>query len=200
MNPRVLIALVITAVAALAAVALASGGGGGSDAVDAGSSRFDGALLPPGVRAPDFNLRDQEGKRVSMRQFRGRPVIVTFLYTTCQNSCPAMAQVVKGALNDLGSDVPALAVAVDPPRDNAERARRFLSTQRVIGRLDFVLGSRAQLQPVWKGFAIQPQSVSQEHQARFTLVDKRGFQRIGFPGGRATPEAIAHDVALLERD
>jgi protein SCO1/2 len=191
---------VIAAVAAFAAVALAARGGGGSDAVDAGSSRFDGALLPAGVRAPDFNLRDQEGKRVSMRQFRGRPVIVTFLYTTCQNSCPAMAQVVKGALNDLGSDVPALAVAVDPPRDNAERARRFLSTQRVIGRLDFVLGSRAQLQPVWKGFAIQPQSVSQEHQARFTLVDKRGFQRIGFPGGRATPEAIAHDVALLERD
>ena len=200
MNPRVLIALVIAAVAALAAVALAARGGGGSDAVDAGSSRFDGALLPPGVRAPDFNLRDQEGRPVSMRQFRGRPVIVTFLYTTCQNSCPAMAQVVKGALNDLGSDVPALAVAVDPPRDNAERARKFLSTQRVIGRLDFVLGSRAQLQPVWKGFAIQPQSVSQEHQARFTLVDKRGFQRIGFPGGRATPEAIAHDVALLERD
>jgi protein SCO1/2 len=199
-NPRVLIALVIAAVAALAAVALAARGGGGSDAVDSGSSRFEGAVFPSGVRAPDFNLRDQEGKPVSMRRFRGRPVIVTFLYTTCQNSCPAMAQVVKGALNDLGRDVPALAVAVDPPRDNAERARKFLSTQRVIGRLDFVLGSRTQLQPVWKRFFIQPQSVSQEHQARFTLVDKRGFQRIGFPGNKATPEAIAHDVALLERD
>jgi protein SCO1/2 len=70
----------------------------------------------------------------------------------------------------------------------------------VIGRLDFVLGSRAELEPVWKGFAIQPQSVNQEHQARFTLVDKRGFQRIGFPGSMATPEAIAHDVRLLTRE
>src|SRR4051794_801870 len=156
--------------------------------------------MPAGVRAPDFRLRDQDGKVVSMRELRGRPVIVTFLYTTCDESCPAMAQTVKGALNELDQDVPAIAVAVDPPRDNAQRARRFLSKQRVIGRLDFVLGSKAQLRPVWKGFAIQPQSVSQEHQARFTLVDKRGFQRIGFPGGRATPEAIAHDVALLERD
>jgi protein SCO1/2 len=199
-NPRVLIALVIASVAALAAVALAASGGGGSDPVDAGSSRFEGSLMPPGVRAPDFDLRDQEGKPVSMRQFRGRPVIVTFLYTTCQDSCPAMAQLVKGALNDLEHDVPAIAVAVDPPRDNPARARAFLSKQRVIGRLDFVLGSRAQLRPLWKGFAIQPQSVSQVHQARFTLVDKRGFQRIGFPGNRATPEAIAHDVALLERD
>ena len=199
MNPRILIALFIAAVAALGAVALAAGGGG-SDPVDSGSSRFEGALLPKGFRAPDFRLRDQDGHTISMRAFRGKPVIVTFLYTTCDNECPAMAQVVKGALDDLRTDVPAIAVAVDPPRDNAERARAFLSKQRVIGRMDFVLGSRSQLKPLWKGFAIQPQTVSQEHQARFTLVDKRGFQRIGFPGNRATPEAIAHDVALLQRD
>jgi protein SCO1 len=198
-NPRVLIALFILAVAALGAAVLAATGGD-SDAVDTGSSRFQGAVMPKGFRAPDFNLRDQDGKPVSMRQFRGKPVIVTFLYTTCDNECPAMAQVVKGALDDLQSDVPAIAVAVDPPRDNAERARAFLAKQRAIGRLDFVLGSRSQLARVWKGFAIQPQTVSQEHQARFTLVDKRGFQRIGFPGNRATPEAIAHDVALLQRD
>jgi protein SCO1/2 len=198
-NPRILIALFIAAVAALGAAVLAAGGGD-SDPVDSGSSRFEGALLPKGFRAPDFRLRDQDGHTVSMRAFRGKPVIVTFLYTTCDNECPAMAQVVKGALDDLRSDVPAIAVAVDPPRDNAERARAFLSKQRVIGRMDFVLGSRSELKPLWKGFAIQPQEVSQEHQARFTLVDKRGFQRIGFPGNRATPEAIAHDVALLERD
>jgi len=198
-NPRVLIALFILAVAALGATVLAASGGD-SDAVDSGSSRFEGAVMPKGFRAPDFDLRDQDGNPVSMRQFRGKPVIVTFLYTTCDNECPAMAQVVKGALDDLQSDVPAIAVAVDPPRDNADRARAFLAKQRAIGRLDFVLGSRSQLARVWKGFAIQPQTVSQEHQARFTLVDKRGFQRIGFPGNRATPEAIAHDVALLQRD
>lgn len=194
-----LIALVIACVAALAAVLLA-GRGGGSQPADAGPSRFAGSLMPAGVKAPDFSLRDQQGKRVSMRQFRGRPVIVTFLYTTCDRSCPTMAQVVRGALDDLGRDVPALAVAVDPPRDNADRARKFLAKQRVTGRLDFVLGTRSELQRLWKGFAIQPQSVSQEHQARFTLVDKRGFQRIGFPGSKATPEALAHDVRLLERE
>jgi protein SCO1/2 len=198
-NPRILIALVIAAVAALGGALLATSGGD-SDPASAGPSRFEGSIMPGGVRAPDFRLRDQQGKTVSMRAFRGRPVIVTFLYTTCDETCPTMAQTVKGALNDLSGDVPAIAVAVDPPRDTAEQARKFLSKQRVIGRLDFVLGSRAQLAPVWKGFAIQPQSVNQEHQARFTLVDKRGFQRIGFPGAKATPEAIAHDVSLLERE
>ncbi len=199
MNPRILIALVIAAVAGLGAVLLAASGGS-SDQAGAVSSKFQGSIMPGGFRAPDFSLRDERGRTVSMRSFRGRPVIVTFLYTTCDETCPTMAQTVKGALNDLKSDVPAIAVAVDPPRDTAQQALKFLSKQRVLGRLDFVLGSRAELAPVWKGFAIQPQSVNQEHQARFTLVDKRGFQRIGFPGNRATPEAIAHDVALLERE
>ena len=63
-----------------------------------------------------------------------------------------------------------------------------------------MLGSRAELTPLWKRFFIRPQSINEEHQARFTLVDKRGFQRIGFPGDQATPETLAHDVRLLEAE
>jgi protein SCO1/2 len=191
----VLIALFLVAVFALGAVFLAADGGD-EDLATAGSG-FEGSLMPAGVRAPDFSLRNQDGELVSMRELRGRPVIVTFLYTTCDDTCPAQAQTVRGALDDLGEDVPALAIAVDPPRDTPERARAFLGKARALGRIDFVLGSRAELRPLWKGFFIQPQSVSQEHQARFTLVDKRGFQRIGFPGNQATPETLAHDLRLL---
>jgi protein SCO1 len=194
-HARVLIALFLVAVFALGAVVLAADSGEEEPAT--AGTRFEGAVMPKGVRAPDFALHDQDGERVSMRDLRGQPVIVTFLYTTCDDSCPAQAQTVRGALDDLGDDVPALAVAVDPPRDTPERARAFLAKARALGRIDFVLGSRAELRPLWKGFYIRPQSVTQEHQARFTLVDKRGFQRIGFPGDQATPEALAHDVRLL---
>ena len=109
--------------------------------------------MPEGVRAPDFRLRNQDGETVSMRSLRGRPVVVTFLYTTCEDSCPIQAQTVRGALDELGHDVPALAIAVDPPRDTPERAQAFLAKQRATGRIDFVLGSRAELRPVWNGFA-----------------------------------------------
>ena len=200
MNARVLIALFLVAVFALGAVALAarSRGEGEAEVVTAGS-RFEGAVMPAGVRAPDFALRDQDGELVSMRELRGQPVIVTFLYTTCQDTCPLQAQTVRGALDELGEDLPALAIAVDPPRDTPERARAFLAEQRATGRIDFVLGSRAELRPLWRGFAIAPQTVTQEHQARFTLVDKRGFQRIGYPGQQATPERLAHDLRILQR-
>ena len=63
-----------------------------------------------------------------------------------------------------------------------------------------MLGSRAQLRPVWDGFGVRPQSVREEHNARITLVDARGIQRVGYPGSEATPERLAHDLRLLERE
>ena len=195
-----MIALFLTAVFALGAIALAAGSGGGEKAAERSADRFEGATMPPNLRAPDFSLRNQDGERVSMRALRGRPVVVTFLYTHCEDTCPIQAHTVRGALDELGHDLPALAVAVDPPRDTAESAQAFLAEQRATGRIDFVLGSRTELRRVWDGFFIQPQSVTQEHQARFTLVDKRGFQRVGYPGQEATPERLAHDLRLLEAE
>ena len=198
MNARVLIALFLLAVFALGATVLAASSRDDDPDLASAGSRFEGAVMPAGLRAPDFDLRNQDGEPISMRDFRGDPVIVTFLYTTCENTCPLQAQTIRGALDQLGHDVPAIAIAVDPPRDTPERARAFLSEQRALGRLDFVLGTRSELRPLWKGFAIRPQSVTEEHQARITLVDPRGYQRVGYPGSQATPERLAHDLRLLE--
>jgi protein SCO1 len=195
-HARIAIALLLVAAFALGAVVLVAGSSGDDDP----SKGFEGSIMPKGVRAPDFTLRNQDGKEVSMRALRGQPVLVSFLYTTCDDTCPGQAETMRGALDDLGTDVPALAIAVDPPRDTPARARAFLLKTRATGRIDFVLGSRAQLRPLWKGFFIRPQSINQEHMARFTLIDKKGFQRVGFPGDQATPEALAHDLKLLQAE
>jgi protein SCO1 len=197
-NPRIVVALVLVGALALGGVVLGATRGGDDEPV-AAPNRFAGATMPRDLRAPDFRLRNEQGEPISMRALRGQPVIVTFLYTHCQDSCPIQAQTVRGALDDLGHDVPALAIAVDPPNDTPQSARKFLAEQRASGRIQFVLGSREQLRPLWKGYAITPQRVTQEHMARITLVDARGFQRVGYPGSEATPERLAHDLALLER-
>jgi protein SCO1/2 len=134
-----------------------------------------------------------------MRSLRGSPVIVTFLYSTCTDTCPAQAQQVKGALNELGEDVPALAVAVDPPRDDPDRARKFLAKQRMTGRMDFLVGPRPALKRLWSAYAVQPQREDLEHTARLVLVDPKGVQRVSFPIDQLTPERLAHDVKLLAR-
>jgi len=197
MNPRVLIALFVVAVAALAAVLLAASDASEDDPVATAGKNFEGAVIPPGLRAPEIGLDDENGEIVRMSELRGEPVIVTFLYSNCDDSCPAQAQQVKGALNELGEDVPALAISVDPANDTAESARAFLGKQRMTGRMRFVLGQRDELEPIWDGYAIEPQLDDLDHTARIVLVDPKGVQRVGYPLDRVTPEGIAHDVRLL---
>ncbi len=198
-NPRVLMALVLVSASVFAAVLVSAATGGGEDtASSAGERRFEGAILPRGLKAPRFRLRDQDGEQVAMEDLRGRPVIVTFLYTHCEDSCPTQAQQVRSALDELGEDVPALAIAVEPERDTPKSARAFLSDQRVLGRMRFALGSRDELAQVWKGFGVEPQRDDLEHSGRFVLVDPNGFQRVSFPVDQATPERLAHDLRLLD--
>jgi protein SCO1 len=186
--------LVICAAAGVFGVWLATRG------EESAAAGFEGAVRPPGARMPDFALTNQDGEPVTAASLRGRPVVFAFVYSTCKDVCPAQVQSIRGALDDLGHDVPAIAISVDPPNDTPASARKFLAEQRANGRIRFVLGSRAELRPVWRRYGITPQRVTQEHLAHITLVDARGFQRVGYPISQATPERLAHDLRLLERD
>jgi protein SCO1/2 len=191
-------------VAIVLAVILVTGGrSAGSDSPALGPSGFAGSLRPRGIPPQDFTLTDQDGHRTSLAQYRGRVVILTFLYTTCRDTCPVTAAQIKGALNELGPRaVPALAVSVDPVNDTPELARQFLLKQTLTGRMRFLLGTKAQLAPVWKDYYVQQQlpgnKPEDQHSAYVILVDATGRQRIGFPAGELTPEALAHDVRALQ--
>jgi protein SCO1 len=192
--PRVLYALAtlgLCAAAAVAGVWLARGDG---EATVRPAGAYAGAVRPPGARAPQFRLRDQDGRPVAMADYRGRAVVMTFVYSHCRDTCPAQIQAIRGALDRLGRDLPVLAVSVDPANDTRDSARRFLLQQHVTGRVRFVLGTRSQLAPVWRGYGIAPQRRGLEHSAYVVLVDGEGRQRVGFPGSQLTPEDLEHDL------
>jgi protein SCO1 len=198
MPARIRLALFVTALLALCAalgVALFDRPGATSTSV-----AFAGALRPD-IPPQDFRLHDQDGRPVSLRQFRGRVVILTFMYTTCRDTCPLTATQIRGALDDLGRPVPALAVSVDPVNDTPARARAFL-LQRGLGRdrMRFLLGSRAQLRPIWKAYGIQPQAKAFDHTAYVLVIDRHGRQRVGFPVQQLVPEDLAHDVRRLQAE
>jgi protein SCO1 len=90
-----------------------------------------------------------------------------------------------------------IGVSVDPANDTPKRAQAFLLAQSMTGRMRFLLGTRAQLAPVWKAFGIQPQTKALEHSAHVVLADAHGVQRIGFPFEQLTPEGLAHDLTRL---
>lgn len=202
---RTVVGSLAVAAAAVAVVALAlalaggapAGPGAAAERVQAWpSSPFAGSLMPEGVHVPDVALKDAEGRTVRLARL-GRPAVVTFGSAACEESCPLQAQVVRGALDQVGRDVPAFVVAVDPPRDTPRRARRFLLRQHLTGRVRFLVGPRAQLRRTWRGFAVAPQTAREHHQARIVLIDGRGLQRVGSFSSQATAESVAHDLRLL---
>jgi protein SCO1/2 len=182
--------LVVCAAAAVFGVWLAQAGG-----EPAARPGWQGAVRPPGARMPDFALTNQDGKAVTAASLRGQTVVFAFVYSTCKDVCPAQVRSIRGALDQLGHDVRVVGVSVDPANDTPDRAKTFLLDQAMTGRMDFLLGSRAELEPVWKAFGIAPQTKGRDHSSYTVIVDGEGRQRIGFPADQLTPSRLADDLA-----
>jgi protein SCO1/2 len=206
----------LTLAAALALIAVGLGvyllvgpdGGVASGASDpddtVGPTGYVGALAPPGIRTRDFTLIDEDDNPVSLKADRGKVVVLTFMYSTCLDSCPATAQTIRLALNDLGSrakEVPVLAVSVDPVGDTRTNIRSFLLKQSLLGRMTYLRGSRAQLARVWDLYKVQPQKtgtkLEDSHSVTVMLIGRDGRQRVSFPVDAMTPEGLSHDLRKL---
>ena len=171
----------------------------GPDTANGGGEELTGALSAPDIPVRDFALRDEEGKPASLREYRGKVVVLTFMYSTCQDTCPVTAQTIRGAVDQVGHDVPVLAVSVDPAKDTRDSAERFLVKQSMsAGRMRFLLGTRAQLQPIWTAYGIQPQGKGFEHTAYVAVLDQTGRQRVAFTIDHLTDRGLAHDIRRLE--
>lgn len=194
MAPRLRLALIAVAsmvlLSALAIVLLVRPG------TEPSAQGFAGAIRPD-IPRRTWSLTDQDGRPARIGTLGTQPSIVTFLYTHCQDTCPVTASTVRGALDQLGRDVPAYAVSVDPANDTPDSARAFLSRNHLTGRMRFLLSPGTTLQQVWTTFGIRPQERGLEHTAYVVLLDRTGRQRIGFPFDKLTPEGLAHDLRRL---
>jgi protein SCO1 len=206
MSARARLVLVVVGLIALCATVLAAMAASSQDSdepaavVEGPESPFEGAVRPKALRG-DFSLRNQDGELVRTSDLRGKVVVTTPTYTTCDESCPIAVQQVRGAIDDLEAGdrerVRAFALSVDPDNDTPDKAQEFLLSRRVRGYLDYLLGSRRELQPVWREYGFAPQTETQEHNSYVVLLDGDARQRVGFPVEFLTPEALTHDIELL---
>jgi protein SCO1/2 len=200
---RLLLLVLVSLLAAIAVVLLATRDTSHTATVANGASKFEGPTMPPGLRAHDFSLQDVGGQRVTLGAYRGRVVIVTFIHSQCQDDCPFMVEQIKGALNLLpggGRAVPAIGISVAPSQDTVANRRKFLAEHRMTGRLAFLNGPPAVVSRVWHSYAIQAGTAPKGHSAFVLLIDKRGFERIGFAADQLTPEQLAHDIRVLQAE
>ena len=145
------------------------------------------SFTPPREPARDFTLRDQDGRAITLAQGRGRVIVLTFLYSTCRDLCPAQAADIIQAVGKLGrraSGVLVYGVSVDPVGDTRARARAFLKKYGVYGGpVHFLVGSRGALRPVWRAYGIAPVNATPE-EARAAAIT---YDRLQRGGGESRP-------------
>ncbi len=199
---RILLVVLVSVLAAIGVVLVRSRAPASTTAA-AASSELQGPTLPAGLRAANFSLKDQNGKPVRLSRYRGKVVILTFIHSLCHDTCPFMVEQIKGALNDLPQDgrgVSAIGISVEPGEDTPANRRKFLAKHEMANRLAFLSGPPASLRRVWHAYAMQPVEGKIDHSTFVLLIDKRGFERVGFPADQLTPEDLVHDVRALERE
>jgi protein SCO1/2 len=191
----------------------------GASAVIVGS-RADPRLTGTGLgntAAPDFTLQDAAGNSFSLQDFRGKTVVLTFLYANCPDICPAIAGKLHDAAQQLrgtASRVEFIAVSVDPEGDTPQSVSRFTSDHGLDalgGRWRYGIGFRDQLAAVWHAYGIgaepQPAALSAlrpdpsrpaviDHNAVLYLIDPQGWERVLLEAD-VTTDALVHDVKQI---
>jgi len=159
-------------------------------------------------RAPDFTLTSQDDKPLRMADLRGKVLLVSFIFTTCNGSCPAtthrMGQV-QEALKARGlwksGDVKLLSISLDPARDTPEVLRNYMRLYDVdSAHWTFLTGPAERVQKTiadWGMWARPAANGQLDHPSRIYLVDRQGRIREIYNLAFLKPDWVVEDVELL---
>ena len=161
--------------------------------------------LPTIGTAPDFALTSQDGEEVSLGDFRGKVVAVTFIYTSCPDVCPMLTDKMARVQDELGADfgrkVAFVSMTVDPERDTPEVLKEHAQAfDAKLTGWSFLTGTPAAIRDVAHryGLAVRAAADGQvDHTLLTTLVDRQGIMRVQYLGYRFNEEEFRHDLLDL---
>ena len=158
--------------------------------------------------AKDFQLPDQNGQVRTLKDFRGKLVVVFFGYTQCPDVCPTTLSDLAEAKKLMGPDgakVQGLFVTVDPERDTPQVLKGYMAN--FDPTFLALRGTPEQLAAVAKDFHVYykkvdgktPTSYTMDHSAANFVYDTKGRLRL-YSRYDAGPQALASDLRLLLQD
>lgn len=212
-DPRLLLALVALVLVAGGVALLAIGGSSNAKSKSTTSAsakgtepHFDAAgTLTPVRAAPPLALRNYLGQPVDIASYKGKAVLVTFIYTHCPDVCPLITSNLRVAQNLMGAAKAAkaeiIAVSVDPRGDTKKAISTFLSRHEMTGRMQYLVGSTHELAAVWKAWGVGSERDAKEpefinHSGLIYGITGSG-KRLTIYASSFRPSDIAHDVPLL---
>jgi protein SCO1 len=165
----------------------------------------------PGDAVPDFKLRNQDGRIIHLNQFRGKDLLITFIYTRCPlpNFCPLVTRNFAVIEKQLSSDpklkgkTHLVCVSFDPEHDTPERLKAYgeqyigSDAKRAFANWDFAVPEKPVLTEMAKFFDVgitngPDQTIT--HTLSTTLVGRDGKVIKFYPGNEWTPEQVVGDV------
>ncbi len=137
----------------------------------------------PGKAAPDFTLTNQFGAPVSLRQFRGKVVVLAFVDSRCTSICPLTTLSMTEATSMLGGaaagHVQLLGIDANPDATTVADVHAYSFAHQMLRSWDFLTGSRQQLAAVWRGYHVYVAAShgNIDHEPAMYLIDERGNER-----------------------
>jgi protein SCO1/2 len=161
------------------------------------------APLAIGARVSDFTLTDQTGQRVSLSQFAGKVVAVTFIYTSCPlpDYCfrlsNNLARVQKRFAARMGRDLVLLSISFDPVHDRPEVLAKYASTWKADpDSWRFLTGSPDEVKAVCRRFGLNfwPDEGLLAHSLHTLVIDREGKLAANFEGNQFSAEQLSDFV------
>ena len=217
----------LTAVAALCVLAGAAGCGAGSGSASPGSaassqqtsSNAAGMSNPDldlgtslGSRsAPDFRLMNQFGQPMSLSQFRGQVVMLSFEDSQCTTVCPLTTQSMleaKQLLGAAGEKVQLLGVDANPDATSVADVLAYSQAHGMVNQWDFLTGPLSQLKAAWGAYniAVQIEKGQIDHTPALFVIDQQGRERklyltqMAYSSIGQSAQVLADEVASLLPD
>jgi protein SCO1/2 len=158
------------------------------------------------MEIPDFTLTDQNNEKVSLSDFRGKPVFLFFGYTHCPDICPITLSVLNGVSKELdgaSDEFKVLFVTVDPERDTPETMKKYVPffNESFTG----LTGTPDEIQDVansFRAFYMKEESDSEAgylmgHTSAIYLLDRKGNVILRYPQDKMDPKSIARDLKKI---
>jgi protein SCO1 len=161
--------------------------------------------LPSIAPAPGFTLVSQDAAQVSLSDFHGKVVAVTFIFTGCSSTCPVLTPMMSLARDRLGRDfaskIAFASITIDPEHDTPEMLKLYAQAYDAdVPGWSFLTGPPsviADLTHRYGVFAAKNADGDIEHSLLTSIVDKRGILRVQYLGVRFDPEEFRRDLLSL---
>jgi len=167
-----------------------------------------GENLPKIKPAPEFALTNQDGKRVALRDLRGKVFAITFIFAGCADTCPLLTAKMAGIQNKLGNafgpQVNFVSITVDPERDTPDVLKRYADGHQAntVGWA-FLTGTPAEIHDVAKRYGIYSKKTPRgdvDHTFLTSIVDQSGTLRVQYMGVKFNPDEMLRDLKSLIRE